>query len=120
MASIDFPDYGRVMTNQFTEQNTPNVLRTTFESGHEKQVARSGVSKTVMSVTYLFTLSEYATFKSWFYNTAKQGALFFNAFDPLDDVEKEFRIVNGQFNTTPLTLNMTAVLVSMQWERYDV
>jgi hypothetical protein len=118
MAAIDFPNYGRLMTGQFIETSPTNLLRTTFESGAEKQVRRTNIKKTVRDVTYLFTAAEFATFKTWFDVTAVAGSQYFNWVDPVDNVTKDARIVNGAYTATPLTKHFTAFYVTFQVESY--
>lgn len=118
MASIDFYTGGKLLTGQFGENITANVHRTTFESGDEKQVRRSGKGKTVRTVNYVFTNVEYAAWKTWFYDTAKHGSLFFNWLDVADNTTKDARIVNGEFTSTAASAAMTHWFVNFQIETY--
>lgn len=115
---IAFYTGGKLLTGRLVENNPSNVHRTTFESGEEKQVARTGRHKTIRRVTYVFTNSEYVAFKTWFHTTAKQGALFFSWLDPVDDVTKDARIVNGEYNGTAASALLTHWFVDFEIETY--
>jgi len=118
MANIDFYTGGKLMTGQLSETHPSMLLRTTMENGIEKQTRRTTVKRTLRDVAYLFTAAEYEAFKTWFDETAKHGVLFFNWVDPIDNVTKDARIINGEYSTTPVTAHLTGYYVSFQIETY--
>lgn len=118
MAAINFYTGGKLMTREFSETPTPNILRTEMEGGYQKQAKKNSKSLTVYNVTYLFTSAEYTAFKTWFYSTAANGSLFFNYTSPIDAVTRDSRIVGGAFDAKPVTPTMTHWYVSFQIEAY--
>lgn len=119
MASISFPGYGTVMTREYSETPVQNVYRTEMEAGYAKQAQRSNTNLVQMTIKYLFTDAEFATFKTWFYTTSASGSLFFDWVSPVDGVTRDTRIVNGQISSTPVDPQMSHWFVSMTFESYQ-
>jgi hypothetical protein len=118
MAAINFYTGGKLMTRDFSEVPTPNLIRTEMEGGYQKQAKKFAKSLTTYNVVYLFTNAEYALFKTWFYTTAANGSLFFNYTSPIDNVTRDSRIVNGVFEARVVNPTMTHWYVSFQIEAY--
>ena len=116
MATISWVGVGELMTLSFSESPQPNVFRTEFENNDIKQTRRSSTKRITHEVTYFFTAAEYASFKTWYTDTALDGAMYFSATDPVDNVSKDFRIVNGAYKAVPVNIPMTHYYVSMSWE----
>jgi len=119
MATIAFPAYGTVMTREFSETPAQNVHRTEMEAGYAKQARRSSTNLVQMSIKYLFTNAEYLTFKTWYYDTADAGSLFFDWESPVDDVTRDTRIVNGTMTGIPVNAHFSHWYVSMTFEHYQ-
>lgn len=119
MATISWVNVGELMTRSFSESPEPNVFRTEFENNDIKQTKRSSTIRVTREITYFFTADEYATFKTWFQDTALDGALYFDFTDPVDDVVKDFRIINGTYTATPVTNDMTHYYVAMSFETVE-
>lgn len=119
MATITWVNVGQLMTSSFSESPAPNVFRSEFESNDIKQTRRSSTRRVSREITYFFTAAEYATFKTWFQATAEDGALYFDFTDPVDNVLKDFRIINGVYTATPVTIDLTHYYVSMQMETVE-
>ena len=119
MASISFPSIGILTTTGFSETPHANFVRTNMEQGFAKQAKRSAVSLVRRTVRYVLSEAEYATFKTFFYDTAEHGNLFFNWTDPVDGVTKDTRIVEGTFSAVPLTARWNFYEVTMTFETYE-
>ena len=118
MASINFYSGGKILTGEVVETANTNVYRTQMEGGYSKQAKRSHKSLVNRTVTYVYTAAEYESFKTWFYTTAANGALFFNWVDPVDNVTKDTRIVDGTYEASPASPRMSHWFVSMTFESY--
>lgn len=119
MATISWWGVGQLMTTSFQESPAPNVFRSEFENNDIKQTRRSLTRRVTREITYFFTAAEYATFKTWFQTTAEDGALYFDFTDPVDNVTKDFRIMNGTYTATPVTVDLTHYYVAMQMETVE-
>lgn len=118
MAAIAFPNIGILTTNGFSETSDPNIIRTQTESGFAKQAKRSAVSLVRRTVNYVFTEAEYATFKTFFYDTSANGTLFFDWDDPVTGTTIEVRVTEGNYQMTPLTSRFNHYSVQMTLESY--
>lgn len=119
MAAISFPSIGILTTSGFTESPQKNMIRTQMEHGFAKQAQRSAVNIVRRNVRYVFSEAEYATFKTFFYDTSSNGTSFFNWTDPVDNTSKDTRVVDGAFSATPLTGAWNHYQVTMQFETYE-
>lgn len=118
MASINFYTGGKLLTGTVSEKPTSNIFRTQMEGGYAKQAKKNSKALVNRSVTYVYTAAEYEAFKTWFYNTAAHGSLFFNWLDPVDNVTKDTRIVNGEYEAAPVSPRMSHYTVAMTFESY--
>ena len=119
MALIAFPAYGEIMTREFSETPSDNSYRTEMENGYAKQARRSQTNLVQMTIKYLFSAAEYATFKTWYFDTAAAGTSFFDWASPVDDVVRDTRIVKGTMTAVPVNPHMTHYYVSMTFEHYQ-
>lgn len=93
-----FPDYGQFLLKGFSESPESPVVRTEMEDGYAKEgLVRSRVL-VPRSVTYFYTLSEYANFKTWFQAEAK-GGLFFDWVNPVGGVVTSVRMKQSIYST---------------------
>ena len=118
MAAETWPSYGTLMTGTLTETPAPNILRTEFESGDIKQTRRSQKQRVEQKITYLYTNAEYTTWKTWFRDTALLGAIKFNFTDPQDGTVRDYRIMGGVYEATPLNQKLEHWVVTMQFEYF--
>ena len=118
MAAINFYSGGKLMTRELSETATSNILRTEMEGGYQKQAKKFSKSILTRNVVYLFTSAEYSAFKTWFYTTAANGSLFFNWTDPVDSVTKDARIVEGVYESRPVSPTLAHWYVSFKIETY--
>lgn len=119
MASISWVNVGEWMSGRYTETETSNVLRTQYERGDIKQVRRSALRRKEYSITFLFTSAEFTTFKTWYEDTALDGALKFDYLDPVTNTTREYRIKGGGYSAQPVSPSCTHWYVSMTWETTD-
>ena len=95
-----FPTYGKLLFNGFNQERGSSTLRTEMEDSFVKE---NGILSRVLvpsAVQYLFTKSEFASFKSWFAAEAN-GGQFFAWVDPLDGLEKQVRMVGSRYTARP-------------------
>ena len=118
MAAIAFPNIGILTTSGFSESNEANIVRTQMESGYAKQAQRSTINLIRRTVNYVFTETEYATFKTFFFDTSKSGTIFFDWDDPVTATTLEVRVPDGTFQMTPLTSRFNHYAVQMTFESY--
>lgn len=118
MAAIAFPSIGILTTSGFTEMPDPNIVRSQMETGFAKQAKRSSVNLIRRNVNYVFTEAEYATFKTFFFDTSANGTLFFDWDDPVTGTTIEVRVVEGNYSMTPLTRKFNYYNVQMTFESY--
>ena len=117
--SIAFYAGGKAMTGTYTESIRSNVLRTQMEGGIEKTAKRFGKAQITHNITYLYDASEYAAFKTWFKDTAKYGALFFNWTNPITDDIVDARISDGTYQVAPVNARGNYFYVQLNIETYE-
>jgi hypothetical protein len=89
--------YGKLQLQNFGEKPESSVLRSEFETGPPKEsIIRSRVMVS-RPVTYVFTLADYNTWKTWFASEAN-GGQWFNWVDPTDGSTILTRIVRSEFD----------------------
>lgn len=118
MADISFPTYGKLLTGSLTERPVPVIERTEMESGPQKQRRKQSTTMIERQVTYVFSAANYASFKTWFKDTALFGSLWFNWFDPVTSTTKDGRIVGGQIEAAPVDPKLSAWRVNFVLETY--
>jgi hypothetical protein len=118
-ASINFPSYGKIQYQGYSEKPRPNIYRTNMEGGPPKQARKYSLTFVERTVSYIFTAAEYATFKTWFYTTSQYGALWFNWNDPVDGTNKIARIMNGQITANPIGAGGDNWLINFTLETYQ-
>ena len=96
-----FPSIGTVMVAGYKQSPVSAVRRTAMDGGLPKQAAKFSRALLQRNITYLLTSAEKSTFSTFFQDTINRGADWFQWTDPLDDVEKTVRIVNGTLTETP-------------------
>jgi len=92
-----WPAYGVLLSDQFGEQVAPNVDRTQMENSSVKQTRRGSLEMFSKPASYLYSETEYGTWKTWRRDNINRGVDWFNRLDPLDGVIKQTRIVGGDF-----------------------
>lgn len=117
--TIAFYSGGKAMTSSYTESVTPNVFRTPMEGGIPKTAVKKGKTAVNMSVTYLYSSSEYASFRSWFKNTAQYGSLFFNWTNPITDDVVDARIADSNYSVTPVNARGNYFFVTINFETFE-
>lgn len=112
-----FPAIGTLLTGQFSEAPRPNVIRTDMEDGTTKQRKKLTNNWMEANITYLFDLTEYATFRTFFYDTLENGSIYFDYTHPIHGAIST-RIINGAYSVTPLNnlLNHVHVSFSIEYE----
>ena len=90
-----FPTAAKLMHDIVVRRESA-VQRTQMETGPAKQAAVRSKVLVTREVQYAFkTLTDYNAFIVWFNGDAGRGALWFFWTDPVDDVSKLSRIVDG-------------------------
>ena len=92
-----FPTYGKHLLKGFTESPESPVVRTEMEDGYAKESLVRSKVLVPRSVTYLYTLSEYQSFKAWFLAEAK-GGLFFDWINPVGGVVTSVRMLRSVYS----------------------
>lgn len=113
-----FPSIGVLLAGQFSEAPRPNVIRTDMEDGTTKQRKKLTNNFMEAQVTYLFDLTEYDTFQTFFHDTTENGSLYFDYTHPIHGAIST-RIMNGAYSVTPLNnlLNHVHVTFALEWEQ---
>lgn len=119
---MSWPSYGKLKLGNFKEKPESATLRTDFETGPAKESqVRSRVMNT-RQVSYVFTLEEYGTWKTWFAANAS-GGKFFDWIDPIDGGTKSVRIIKSEYEAQFLNAEDGAepnVEVGMQFEGWGL
>ncbi len=121
MAS-DYPTYGRLALDSYGEEPESALVRTSMESGPPKQAMIRSRTMVGRPVTYIYSDTEYASWKTWFRDTVSRGADWFNWTDPQDGTVKLARIENGVYTARAFSPSPGAPLsweVSFRIETWD-
>ena len=112
-----FPTYGKLLLAEYTEQPASAILRTEMESGPPKQAMIKSRVMVTRSLTYIYTASEFASFKVWVRDTISRGADWFDYVDPADGATKQGRLVVSQ-NGSPYSAKATTSAIGsvLSWE----
>ena len=113
---------GTLLLDGYQENPQPNMLRTDMDGGVAKQRPQSSLEIFNRPVSFLFTQAEFIAFKEWRRGTVNNGADWFTMDDPLDGVNKNFRMVKGGYTTTMIPAGRDAPLkikVSMTLETVE-
>jgi len=108
-----WPTYGHLALDRYGEEPESALVRTQMESGPPKQAMVRSRAMVGRPVTYVYSDSEYATWKTWFRDTIARGADWFNWTDPQDGVVKLARIRGGVYKSRAFTPSPGAPL---SWE----
>lgn len=99
-----FPAYLVLSSDDFGEEQEPNVYRTEMDGGMPKQAAKFSRATYERTVTYMaVTAADYQSFLIWFRQTVHFGADWFDWTDPVDSVVKKARIKEGRYSAKPWT-----------------
>lgn len=115
MATETFPTYGTLLDFDEKPGRKP-VLRTEMERGPAKQLNLSSSTYYDHAVTYVYTLAEYGTWKTWFSSNVNNGTDWFNWTHPFSGASVEGRIKEGSFSANLYSKSGTHVAVKMTIE----
>lgn len=119
MTSPSFPSYASIMLNGYEHQRESALLRTTMESGPPKQARiRSRVMVTKSCIIKLKSLNDFESFEQWYANDLNEGALWFTYFDPISELIKTARFVDGGFKATPMASAQGSWTIQMKIESW--
>lgn len=90
-----FPTYGKHLLKSFGEKPAPLVDRTQMEKGPAKQRRRVKRRPVARPCAYLYTLAEYAQFKTWVDTEGANST--FDWTDPLTGTTKLAQLVGGLY-----------------------
>lgn len=112
-----FPAYGTLY--KYSEKPGINpVLRSQFERGPVKQTKILSKQLYEMSIQYVFSNSEYGTWKTWYDTTINRGADYFDFTHPMSGSTISARIKDGQFSAQPFSTSGSHIVVNITVEYY--
>lgn len=100
----DFPSIGKLIRPGYGETPAAGLTRTEMENGFVKQAQLTAGGLTEISVSYIFTATEYETFREFWRVTLRRGADFFSWRNPRDGTLYDVRIVGGEYSAQAITL----------------
>lgn len=94
-----FPTYACVQLEGYQEKSDFLVLRSEMDSGVAKQRPRRSLPIVTRDVKVkVANKTEKTLFDTWVKNDIDGGTGWFDYIDPLDNVTKQARIINGEVN----------------------
>jgi len=104
-----WPAPAQLQFNDFGEEFEPGVMSTTMESGPKKVIqVRSRVMVSRPCTVKFASRTDYLAFIAWFQTTLKNGALWFDWFDPVRRVTVQARIADGKLGKARPLSGLTA------------
>lgn len=100
-----------VLQGGYSENRTPNILRTTFMSGEVKQRLLTTFAPFSSSVTWLFTDKQYGTFLEFYNTKLNQGTewfmlkMLYNYKGTAAVRDRQVRIKNGAVKASLICFN---------------
>lgn len=96
-----FPDYADILLDGFSDESDYGVLRTEMDGGIAKQRARWTKAIVTRDAKVLVrSVAEKASFDEWMRDELRGGAGWFEFYDPLTQITRKTRIVNGKIKWT--------------------
>lgn len=105
------PDYAVVLLEGYSERLVPALLRSDFEDGYVRQDAPISRRRIERNVRFkLCSLEDLQAFKCWIRDDLRNGALWWEMFDPVEQRTMRCRIKGGEVTfTTPRQVFSTGI-----------
>ena len=106
----------KVLQSGFSQQATPNTIRSKVEAGVDKLRRRYTIPILKVTASMFLNFTQYEALELFYDTTLQGGVLSFGFPDPATDVEHEYR-----FLAPPSYVAAGGLFyqVSMEWERLD-
>lgn len=113
-----FPAYALLLFDpQADRAPQPAVDRTEMERGPPKQLPRATRAMVRLPVQYILkTQADYLSFVTFFNDTLRKGADWFDWTDPAGNVVRQARIVGGEIRYRPTRRDLERWIVSFELE----
>ena len=112
-----WPAYGTLIRYAEKPGISP-ILRSQFERGPAKQAKLFSKQPYDLTMTWVFTNAEYATWLTWYDDTIDRGATPFDITNPFTGGTISAVIKGGEFQSQPFNMASTHVQVSLTLEYY--
>jgi hypothetical protein len=109
-----WPDYAKVLMEQYSESRESALIRTEMESGPPKQArVRSRVMIQRKLTAAFASDADYLAFLDWYADDIEEGALWFEFFDDVREAVVLARFVEGGLHANAIRKPSEAVFI---WE----